>query len=400
MSQAVRPRGEEAPVREVHELAGAGGRLPSKVRERAFAKMRELSLPLGIGLGAHLSVLLLALGVAYATRQPFNTLLRAWDSRWYLKVAATGYPHHLLPGHGNAAQSTLGFFPVLPLLIRFVHIVVGTGYLGSGVIVSFVTSLTAAVAVWLALCDVTGREAATRGTAVVLFSPGAFVLGMVYSEGILITCMALCMVALRRQRWVTAGLLAAVASATDPLGLAALAPCAVIAWKAMQRERSWRPLLAPLLAPAGVVAFFSFLWAWAGTPLAWFITQRRGWESGAPFAGIPHAWSYVVQYGFHDINDTVKTVSVVVILALLALFLRSRPDPAELAYVLATLALAAASPIVSWTPRVALRAFPLLGAPGARAPRRHLPLILGCSAVLMATLAVMSWSRSPIPYTP
>jgi hypothetical protein len=364
------------------------------------ARLQPILVPLGIGAAAHVGVLLLAASIAYSTRQSLVDLLTAWDSHWYLEVAKSGYPHHLLPGHGNAAQSTLGFFPVLPLLVRFVHSVVGTGYTTSGLVVSSVTSLSAPVAVWLAFRDILGHEAAVRGTAMVFLSPGAFVLGMVYSEGVLITAMAFCLVALRRRRWVAAGLLAAVASATDPLGLAAFAPCAAASWRALRREGAFRPALAPLLSPAGVVAFFSFLWAWTGTPLAWFITQRRGWESGAPFDGIPNAWSYVLQHGAHDINDTVKTVSVVVILVLVWLFLRSRPGPAELAYVFATLVLAAASPIVSWTPRVALRAFPLLGVVGARTPRRLLPAVVGFSALLLAGLAAMSWGRAAIPFTP
>jgi len=408
VSQAVRGAREEAGSRVGGErapanLAGALRRGPSGHRRaeprRLASQARQLAAPLSIGVVAHLAALLLALSVASATRQPLRRLVSAWDSRWYL-LAASGYPHHILAGSGNSAQSALGFFPLLPLLVRIVHLAFGTGYLTSGIVVSSLASLAAPLAVWWALCDATGTEAASCGTALVFFSPGAFVLVMVYSEGLLVTAVALCLVALRRRKWVAAGLLAAAASATDPLGTAALAPCAVVAWHAWRREAKLKPLLAPLLAPGGVVAFFAFLWAWTGTPLAWFITQRRGWEGGPAFAGIPKAFSYVAEHGFTDVNDTVKTLSVFAILALLVLFLRSRPDRAMLAFVLATLLLAAASPIVSWTPRVALRAFPLLGMVGARAPRRLLAVLVGSSALVMAALAASSWGLATVPYTP
>jgi hypothetical protein len=355
--------------------------------------------PIGIGVCAHLAALVLALSVASATRQGLGELVSDWDSRWYL-LAASGYPHHLLGGQGNAAQSALGFFPLLPLLIRAVHLVFGPSYLASGVIVTCTTSLTATFAVWRALLDRVGRDGAIRGTTLVFFSPGAFVLAMVYSEGLLITAVAACLVALHRQKWLAAGLAAAAASATDPLGIAAIAPCAVVAWNAHRRANNLRPLLAPLLAPAGAVGFFVFLWAWVGTPFAWLITQRRGWQGGPAFGGFPKAFSYVVQHGFVNVNDTVKTLSAFAIGALLVVFLRCRPDRAALAYVMATLLLAAASPIVSWTPRVALRAFPLLGLVGAKTPRRLLPLVVGTSALLMAALAASSWGLGSVPYTP
>ncbi|MCL6091817.1 MAG: hypothetical protein M1435_02545, partial [Actinobacteria bacterium] len=130
------------------------------------------------------------------------------------------------------------------------------------------------------------------------------------------------------------------------------------------------------------------------------ITQRRGWQGGAFFSGIPTAFSYVYHFGFNDINDTVKMLSVVVIAIALVPFLKARPGGALSAYVLATLLLAAASPIVSLTPRVALRAFPLIGVVGARAPKALLPLLVGSSALVMATLATMSWGLARIPYTP
>ena len=361
--------------------------------------MRSLPVPLGVGLASHLGVLMVASATAAASRQPIRRLLTAWDSKWYL-AAAAGYPHHILPGKGNAAQSSLGFFPALPLLLRLVHAVLGTGYVTSGIVVSSALSLLAPVTVWWVLWDAFGRQAATRGTVLVFFSPGAFVLAMVYSEGLLISAVALCLLALRKRHWALAGLCAAVASATDPLGLAAFAPCAIAAWRAVRDKGGLRPLVAPLLAPAGTVGFFSFLWAWVGTPMAWFITQRRGWQGGGFFSGIPTAFSYVYRHGFSDINDTVKTVSVLAIVLLLVAFVRARPGATMTAYVLTTLLLAAASPIVSLTPRVVLRAFPLLGAVGARAPRRLLPALVGFSALVMATLAVMSWGLARIPFTP
>lgn len=386
-----------APARALSLVRGHVGAGTSSTRLPEV--VRSLPVPLGLGLASHIGALMVASATAASTRRPIRQLLIAWDSKWYLKAAA-GYPHHILPGKGNSAQSALGFFPALPLLLHLVHMVLATGYVTSGIVVSSLLALVAPIAVWWALRDIFGRQAATRGTALVFFSPGAFVLAMVYGEGLLMTAAALCFVALRRKRWATAGLCAAVASATDPLGLAVFAPCAIVAWKSWREKGGLQPFLAPLLAPAGTAGFFAFLWAWVGTPMAWFITQRRGWQGGTFFSGIPTAFRHVYYFGFHNINDTVKMLSVIFVLVLLVPFLKARPGAALTAYVLTTLFLAAASPIVSLTPRVALRAFPLLGVVGARAPRRLLPSLVGFSALVMATLATMSWGSAHIPFTP
>jgi hypothetical protein len=377
-------------------VKGPGARRVQKAAPRAVSC---LGIPAGVGLASHIGALFVAWATAAATRQKLSALLAGWDGKWYL-AAASGYPHHLLPGTGNAAQSAIGFFPALPALVHLVHLLLPASYLVSGIVVTSAFSVAAPVVVWWALRDSVGKDAATRGTMLVFFSPGAFVMAMIYSEGLLVTAVAACLVALRRRRWLLAGLSAALASATDPLGLAALAACGVAAFMALRERRELRPLVAPLLAPTGTLGFFLFLWAWVGTPFAWFTAQRRGWESGAFFSGIPTAFSFVFQHGFSDVNDTVKMLTVPAMLVLLVVFLRARPGPVPVAYVLATLALAAASPIVSWTPRVALRAFPLLGVAGARAPRRFFPAVIGLSALLMAALATMSWGLARPPFTP
>ncbi|MDP8960965.1 MAG: hypothetical protein M3N32_05035 [Actinomycetota bacterium] len=51
----------------------------------------------------------------------------------------------------------------------------------------------------------------------------------------------------------------------------------------MHREGAWRALVAPLLAPAGFVAFMVFRWRRTGEPRAWFSVQRRVWLESMDF---------------------------------------------------------------------------------------------------------------------
>ena len=101
-----------APTRALSVVRGYVGTGTSSTRLPEV--VRSLPVPLGIGLASHIGALMVASATAATTRRPLKHLLIAWDSKWYLK-AAVGYPHHILPGKGNSAQSALGFFPALPL---------------------------------------------------------------------------------------------------------------------------------------------------------------------------------------------------------------------------------------------------------------------------------------------
>jgi len=347
--------------------------------------------PAAIFVASRVGVLLVASVIAYNEHLPVLPMLGKWDSHWYEQAAAHGYPTVIPPGHGNAAQSDLGFFPLFPLAIRATSAVTGLGPRDAGLLFGFFSGLVGAMLVWWLLQTVYGERAADRGTALIFVSPGAYVLSMVYSETLLIPLAAGCLLALGARRWLVAGILAAATTAVDPLAVAICVPCAVAAWIAIAERRDWRSLLAPLLSPLGVIGFFAFLWVNDGTPLAYFISQRRGWQTGRLGSGV---WNgLLVVRGDHLTVPpyTVKAVGFVVAMALLTAFLASRRPGIWTAYVVAVLALAFISPIVGFTPRVLLRAFPLLGVVGARLKPGWFEALLIISALAMAAAAALSF---------
>jgi uncharacterized membrane protein (DUF485 family) len=343
-----------------------------------------------IYVASRIGVLLVAGAVATDQHLPFGRTLVVWDSHWYISIARSGYAHAIPPGFGDPAQSNLGFFPLLPVLIRATHSVTGLHYSASGMVTVFGLGLAASVAVWWLLHDLYGPGGADRGTALIFFSPGAFALSLVYSEGATVFLVACTLLALRRHRWLAAGLLAGVATAADPVAVAVVAPCVVASVQAVRARREWRSLVAPVLAPAGVVAFFAYLWAHNGTPLEWFHAQRQGWQGGTYFWSVPRAFLSVFRHGFIDVNETVKMTSALAVVGLLVVFFRARPPAPWVAYVMTALALAIFSPIIGITPRLLLRAFPLLGVVGARLRPLWFEVVLGLSALCLAALAMVA----------
>jgi len=367
-----------------------------RLRPRLWRFVRFSGEPAAIFTASRLGMLLVAGGLAHVQHKALQLYLTRWDSAWYLAVARTGYPHVIRAGVGLPAQSTLGFFPLLPLIIRLGVDVTGLSYVRVGLVVTFLAGLVGAILIWWLLYPTWGRLGASQGTALVFFSPGAFVLSEVYTEGLLIALVAGALLALRGRHWAAAGVLAGLATATEPLGIAAVVPCVVAAVYAIRLRREWRSLLAPLLSPVGIVAFFCFLWVRTGNPLAWYVTQRRGWQGGGLGSGIYHEVSGVLHTGFLHPDYAVKLTSLVTAIVLLVLFLRRPREASAVAYVFAVLFLAVLSPItgVSW--RVLLCAFPLIAVAGARVRGGWFLAGLGASALAMAAVAFVSMAGNSL----
>jgi hypothetical protein len=220
-----------------------------------------------------------------------------WDGRWYLNVVRDGYPSQL-PPHG--LQTTLGFFPLYPLLITLLSHATGAEIHLSGALISLVTGASATVLVWKLAERWFDPAAARRAVLFFCIFPGSIVFSMLYTEGLLITLIAGCLLALQDRRWVLAGVLAGLSTAVGPVAMAIVPACAGAALLHLHRHgwtspRNWRALLAPVLAPLGAVATGAYMWVHTGSPFAVYIAQRYGWhESSTPWA-IPRLVESLVQ---------------------------------------------------------------------------------------------------------
>jgi hypothetical protein len=226
--------------------------------------------------------------VADFRRVSFADAMYRWDSLWYLRIAQhwyfwPGFAHDPL-GFG---QGHISFLPMPPLLIRVVQL--GTGSFAlAGLVVSAGASAVALVAlarlVRFELGDLPEqlRDRGAEGAARLLaFSPYAVFLFLPYSEPVFLAFAIPGWYAARRNRWRSAGLLLAGASATKVNGLFVLA--AVVVLYVQQRRRDGLPLLRPvalwLLAPlVSLGAYFWYLYLRTGDWDAWQHAQERSWN--------------------------------------------------------------------------------------------------------------------------
>ncbi len=335
--------------------------------------------------------------VARVRHQALGHYLTRWDSHWYIQIARHGYAHAIPRGHGNAAQVNLGFFPLLPTLIRVAHWCTNLSYPAAGEFVTFVAGALAAVGVWWMVHDVFDTTIATRATALVFFSPAAGVLSFVYTEGLIIALASFTMLALHRQRWVLAGVIAALATACDPVASAIVVPCAVAAYTAWRSSRDARAWWAPVLAPAGIATFFVYLWLHTGSPLSWYLAQRAGWQAGPMGTGVFYALYRVALNGVNDLNSLAKTLALVAAVVMVVLWRRIRPPLTWSAYAGAVLLFGALSPIVGISPRLLLRGFPLFAVAAASVTRPRFLVLVTLSALAMGVLTVASTTLAWTP---
>jgi hypothetical protein len=221
-----------------------------------------------------------------------------WDGWWYLGIARRGYLFFQ-----PERQSPTAFFPLYPLLIRETAGVAGSA-LVAGFLITLASGLGAAVVFHRWCVARFGSRTARYAVALLLLYPFAFYLmGAVYADALFLFTAAGAFLAFELDHPVLAGLLAALATATRPVGVAlilglwilALERRGVFAHLRQHRLYRWYDLpfhmrradLGLLLAPGGLVAFSVFLWIRFSQPFAFLQTAgAAGWDQPSGF----HTW--------------------------------------------------------------------------------------------------------------
>jgi hypothetical protein len=154
----------------------------------------------------------------------------------------------------------------------------GVPFEASATVVATALGFAVVVLSWLVVARL-----ADRAAVLVCVLPGSFVLSIAYAEALMLSLAVVCLLALLDRRWLLTWVAAGLATATRPNAVALLPACLWAAARAIQRRGECRAVVAPALAPVGVVAFHVFLWWRTGRPDAWSLIQRNGWQERVDF---------------------------------------------------------------------------------------------------------------------
>ncbi|MFJ8601185.1 mannosyltransferase family protein [Streptomyces shenzhenensis] len=204
---------------------------------RATPLRRAAPALLGYAAVRALGLVVLAVWSAARDKSAHTLLTARWDALWYTRVAELGYGYEVRLPNGDV-HSDLAFFPLLPWLERLLHALSPLSYADAGFAVALLASLAAAWGIFAVADQVYGRRAGVCAVLLWAVLPVGIVQSMAYSESLFTALAAWSLYAVLTGRWVSAGLLAASAGLTRPVGLAVVAAVWVAAVAPF--VRGWR----------------------------------------------------------------------------------------------------------------------------------------------------------------
>jgi hypothetical protein len=314
--------------------------------------------------------------------------LVGWDASWYLRIIESGYQH--LP------WESMRFFPLLPLLAKVLHPLLGARL--ALLVVVNVAALTAGVLIErLARFETGGdRALASRAAWYLAFLPPAFVLAMGYAEALLILLSIAMFLALRRRRWGWAIALGLLAGLSRPLGALLVIPAVIEGCRELRRTRTSERVLRALSAIAPGVGGLVYLgWSWFahGDPLRPLRLQqeydrRGGFEN--PVTRLIEAARQLADGA--DLGSGLHFPWAIGFLVLLVVCFRRWPASYG-AFAAAVLFVALSASNLDSLERYGLSAFPLvLALAGILRPawlERSALVLMGCGLTIYATLAFL-----------
>lgn len=294
--------------------------------------------------------------------RPMLDVLTSWDGLWYMDIVRNGYPRSIPPNVTYFVdEARAAFFPLFPLAGRAFDRVLPGGDSLAVLVMNAILGLIAVVLFALIADHLYGeRVARTTATLAALF-PGSFVLSFAYSEALMLTLAAGCLLMLLYEEWTAAGVLAAFATATRPNGVALVVACVVAAGFAIRERRDWNSLTAVLLAPVGFITFQVWLGQHTGETGAWFRVQREAWDEGVSFGwrAIRNTVEAVWQ-PMTSPTDTITALSFTATIILLVLAWKAKMPWTLHAYSWTIVVLMLVPATVTARPRFLYTAFPLL----------------------------------------
>jgi hypothetical protein len=236
-------------------------------------------------------------------------LLYRWDSLWYARIVAHGY--YYTPD----AQSSVDFFPLLPICIYALRAITGMGTALAGFLISNTALLTAVILLrrLVALDFPEPSRVAERTVWLLLLCPMTFFHSALYTEALFLMFSIGALLLARQGRWAAAGLMGALLTGTHGKGIFILVP---LLWEALveakpEQKGNFRSRWWLLIVPSGLIAFATYLHFQFGDALAFLHGQRAFHrELATPWEGLEIASRYPIPYNYFFIGTAIVAIVV------------------------------------------------------------------------------------------
>jgi hypothetical protein len=316
------------------------------------------------------------------------------DAGWYQTIAAHGY--------GTLPRSATRFFPLLPLLDRWLHDITTLTVGIASLLITNGAAFLLGIAIYvLVRSELQDTILARRAVWLIMLAPPAFVFVMGYSEALLVLLAVAFFITVRRGNWWWAALFGYLAGTARPIGCLLVVPAVIEAVRSWRSERwgQWPGKLAAIVSSvAGTVTYLGWVSATFGGFFEPLKVQQQQAHHGAltdPVSTIYHSLSHLA-HG-HHIGDGlhVPWIAVAGVLIIVA-FWRLPVSYGAFATCVVVLALSGSN--LDSFERYALSAFPLAiaGATLLRSVRVAGAVYVLCGAA-MALYAVLAFQGAYVP---
>jgi len=198
---------------------------------------------------------------------PYKGVLDSYPLPEFLRALANfDGVHYLLIAKNGYSQYEQAFFPIYPLLIRFLAFFLGGNELLSGLLIS---NLSFVLGVWIFIKTFAQKKTAKWLLLFLLTFPTAFFFHTVYTESLFFLLVSLTFYFCQQQSLKKAALFAYLASLTRLMGLFLVIPLILSVLKHKQK-RLVLYASAPIL---GLLTYMTYLGQTTGDPLFFFTSQ-------------------------------------------------------------------------------------------------------------------------------
>ena len=213
------------------------------------------------------------------SQYPWLSIWGIWDTGWYMDIATNGYAAHVSTRPETLHQANYGFFPLYPMLVHLLGLVVRDNFI-AGVLLSSLCLINTGVFLHRMVAEEAGERTARRAVQFLFLLPTAYILSAALTESLFLTLCVMCIYYARRGRWSAAGPLGFLAALTRSPGFLLIVPLLWIymAARGFRTKQVRADVLWLLLIPLGTLTFAVYCWSLTGDILAYAHIQETGWH--------------------------------------------------------------------------------------------------------------------------
>lgn len=206
----------------------------------------------------------------------------AWDSEWYGRIFAGGYPSEIpRDPSGRALENEWAFYALFPGLVRALAAVTGLGWEVLAPVVATAAGFGAALMVYRLFALRASAGTALWGVVFLAVCPVSPVLQVPYAESLNLLLLAASLYLLLRRRYLVAVPVVLVMCMSRPVGVAFALMMLVLfllRWARLRREpfpfsEAWRMAVLGLASGIGALVWPALAWAVTGDLRAYTDTE-------------------------------------------------------------------------------------------------------------------------------